>query len=71
MMALTPKSPQVRHARNWLKAMKLEVEARQQYTQADEPRSRERARKRWLKVRGDWARMKIPSDEALRIARQK
>ena len=69
-MALDANSKQVKHARAWLKAMRAEVEARQAYVMEDEPRARERARKRWLKVRGDWARMKIPSDESLAIARR-
>ena len=67
-----PPSPAaIRHARKWLKAMSAEARAREDYQQADDPRSRERARKRWLSVRHDWALIKMPGDEAIKAARQK
>ena len=64
-------SPTVRNARRWLKAMRAEAAAREAYVAEIEPRARERARKRWLTARNDWARIKLPSDDALKVARQK
>jgi hypothetical protein len=60
----------VKLARVWLKRLRAEAEARYQYQTADEPRAKERARKRWLHERDEWAKLKIPSDDAIRIAKE-
>lgn len=70
MTDLKPNDPAVRNARRWLKAMKVEANARAAYEAADEPRARERARKLWLTRMTEWAILPRPSDEALRLARK-
>lgn len=67
---LNPNGAAVRNARKWMRALKAEAAARAQYELEDEPRAKERARKRWLKAMNDWAVLPRPSDEALRLARK-
>lgn len=62
---------EVRRAVKWLRAMREESAARVLYVTEDEPRARERARKNWLHVRSEWAKLgRPPGDAALRDARK-
>jgi hypothetical protein len=66
-----PSATSVRYARQWRRAMRDEVQARQEYLAADEPRAKERARKRWMSTRNHFATFrKLPGDEALALVRQ-
>ena len=60
----------IKQAQAWLKLMREEVQARQRYNDADEPRAKERARKYWLHVRDDWGKIGTPKDEYMREARK-
>lgn len=70
-MTRPPSAKAVRNARAWLKQLRVEAQAKAQYQDADEPRARERARKRWLHELAKLAAIKRPSDEALRAAKEK
>lgn len=66
-----PSKAAIRYARQWRRAMRDESQARADYTAADEPRAKERARKRWMTARNHFATFKrLPGDEALKIVRE-
>ncbi len=70
MAPVDPRGPAAKHARKWMKAMRAEAAAKHNYMEETEPRRRERMRKTWLKALNDLAILKMPSDEALRVARK-
>ena len=66
-----PSKAVIKYARDWRRAMREESQARQDYMASDEPRAKERARRRWMSARNKFATFhKLPSDEALRIVRE-
>lgn len=68
---LTARSPAVKRALKWRKALRAESQARANYLGADEPRAKERARRFWMVKRDELQALgHAPSDEALAFVRQ-